>query len=178
MENTNMQKSISMEEHPEIPQHEGVRQVVGAFSGKNVSCAIVVSRFNMELTSKLADSAIQALCKHGVDRAKITVIWVPGAYEIPTIAGELAKNGRFDAIIALGVVVQGETQHAPLINQHIALALGRLSLDYSLPVIYEVISAHSIAQADDRCSGGENSRGWYAALAALEMVEVLKKIRN
>ncbi|MDD4734990.1 MAG: 6,7-dimethyl-8-ribityllumazine synthase [Kiritimatiellae bacterium] len=173
-----MKKEINMETALNVPSFEGIQQITGSFDGENVKCALVASRFNIELTSKLARYAVQALIEHGVKEADITLIWVPGAYEIPTIAGELAKNGHYDAILALGVVVQGETQHAQLINEHIALALGRMSIEYALPVIYEVISAASLAQAEERCTGEKKSRGWYAALAALEMVKVFQSIRK
>jgi len=161
-----------------LPSFEGIRQITGAPDGQQVKCALVVSRFNTELTALLARYAVQALLEHGVKKTDITLIWVPGAYEIPSIAAELARNGHYDAILALGVVIQGETQHAALINEHIASALGRIAMDYSLPVIYEVISAGSLAQAEERCAGEKNSRGWYAALAALEMVKVFKSIRK
>lgn len=167
-----------MDNISEVPYFDGTTQLTGSFDGYNIRCAIVVSRFNMDLTSKLAEYAVQSLTEHGVERSNITLAWVPGAYEIPTIVSELAQKKCYDAIIALGVVIQGETQHAQLINQHIALTLGRLSLDHSLPVIYEVISAGSMAQAAERCSGEKKSRGWYAALAALEMIELLRKIRK
>lgn len=173
-----MKKEINMDIIEHMPEFEGIRQITGSFDGEQIKCALVVSRFNMELTSMLAKYAVEALLEHGVKETDITVIWVPGAYEIPSIAAELARNGHYDAILALGVVIQGETQHAQLINEHIALALGRISMDYSLPVIYEVISAGSLAQAEARCAGEKNSRGWYAALAALEMVKVFKAIRK
>lgn len=173
-----MKKEINMDIIETVPAFEGIRQITGSFDGEQIKCALVVSRFNMELTSMLARYAVEALLEHGVKESDITVIWVPGAYEIPSIAAELARNGHYDAILALGVVVQGETQHAQLINEHIALALGRISMDYSLPVIYEVISAGSLDQAEARCSGEKKSRGWYAALAALEMVNVFKSIRK
>lgn len=173
-----MKKEINMDAIVDLTCFEGIKQITGSFDGEQVKCALVVSRFNIELTSKLARYAVQALIEHGVKESDITLIWVPGAYEIPAIAGELAKNGHYDAILALGVVVQGETQHAQLINEHIALALGRISMEYALPVIYEVISAGSLAQAEERCEGKEKSRGWYAALAALEMVKVFQSIRK
>ncbi len=172
-----MKKALVLDNLSEVPQYEGTVQIAGSLQGNGVRCAVVVSRFNMELTTALADAAVRSLLNHGVKASDINVAWVPGAYEIPTVVNELARKRAFDAIIALGVVIQGETQHAQLINQHIALSLGRLSLDYALPIIYEVISAQSIEQAVERCTG-ENSRGRYAALAALEMIETLKRIRN
>ena len=172
-----MKNALVLDNISEVPKYEGTVQVTGSLQGNGVRCAVVVSRFNMALTTALADSAVRSLLDHGVKASDITVAWVPGAYEIPTVACELARKGTFDAIVALGVVIQGETQHAQLINQHIALSLGRLSLDYALTVIYEVISAQSIEQAAERCTG-EGSRGRYAALAALEMIETLKHIRN
>lgn len=155
-----------------------VRQVVGCHAGEGLRCALVVSRFNQACTSLLAENAVAALLAHGVKHEDILVVWVPGAYEIPAVLAELMDRQDMDVGIALGVVIQGETQHAQLINQHIALALGQLGMQKRRPVVYEVISAQTPGQARARCEGGSSSRGWYAGLAALETAEVFRQLRS
>jgi 6,7-dimethyl-8-ribityllumazine synthase len=161
---------------PALP--DGVRQVVGEQKGGQVRCAIVVSRFNQDLTSQLAGSAVDALLSRGVAERDILVVWVPGAYEIPAVAAELIRREDIHAVIALGVVIQGQTQHAQLINEHIAQSLGRLALRHAKPVIYEVISALDIEHARARSAAGRESRGWYAGLAALETRHVFQQLRD
>jgi 6,7-dimethyl-8-ribityllumazine synthase len=157
---------------PDLP----VRQITGSYDAAGIRVAVIVSRFNQELTAQLAESAVSALLEQGADPEDVCVVWVPGAYEIPSVAARLLEQQQVDAVIALGVVIQGATQHAQLINQHIALALGNLSIEYDRPVIYEIISANSLEDAQARSAGGKESRGWYAGMAAIEMVQVFRSI--
>lgn len=153
-----------------------VEQITGDYDATGMKPVIIVSRFNQELTEQLAASAVDSLLEHGAAREDISVVWVPGAYEIPSVAAKLLKEQSPDAVIALGVVIQGATQHAQLINEHIALALGNLAVKYTKPVIYEIISANNIGDAEERSAGGRNSRGWYAGMAAVEMVHIFRKL--
>lgn len=171
-----MEKGVAMDAVLSVPvSDDDVRVIKGSYDGTGVRVAIIVARFNEELTSALLQSAIATLKDCHVEAEDISVIWVPGAFEIPAIAEQLAQMERHDAVIALGTVIQGETQHAQLINQHVALSLGQLSASYAMPVIYEVISAQTMDQAKARCLG-EDSKGRYAALAALEMVHVFEQL--
>jgi len=137
--------------------------------------AIVVSRFNEELTSQLAGDASRCLKENS---AGIKTYWVPGAYEIPVVANELAKSGTYDAIIALGVVVEGETPHAQMIGDSTGIALLDISREYGIPVINEIVGTRNWEQAVARCTSSQTSRGWYAAEAAIETAKVLKQIKD
>ena len=140
--------------------------------------AIVVSRFNEELTSQLANDAFQCLEKNGAKVPCIGKFEVPGAYEIPVLASELARSGKFDAIIALGVVVEGETPHAQMIGDSTGIALLDIARETGVPVINEIVGTRNWEQAVARCTSSETSRGWYAAEAAIETANLLKQIRE
>lgn len=140
--------------------------------------AIVVSRFNEELTSQLADDAFQCLEENGAGFPDIGKFEVPGAYEIPVVVSELAESGRYDAIIALGVVVEGETPHAQMIGDSTGIALLDIARETGVPVINEIVGTRNWEQAVARCTSSRTSRGWYAAEAAIETAQVLKTIRE
>lgn len=171
-------KEIQSVEESNAAADLSVRQFRGLLESDGFRYAIVVSRFNESLTSELLSNAVSCLREHGALDEEIEVVWVPGAYEIPSVVQQLAAKGRFDAVIALGVVIQGETQHAECINHSIAHALLDISRETSTPVIHEVVSAYSIAQAEARCCCGRKSRGWYAAEAAIEMVHVFRAVKR
>ncbi len=140
--------------------------------------AIVVSRFNEELTGQLAGDAVRCLEQHGADAADIETFRVPGAYEIPVVAGRLAASGRYDALIVLGVVVEGETQHAQMIIDSTGQAVLDISCRHDLPVINEIVGVRTWEQAVARCASSQQSRGWYAAEAAIETANILKMIKD
>ena len=145
---------------------------------RGLKFAVVVSRFNSELTEQLAADAIQCLEENGVAAADIEKFQVPGAYEIPVVVNELAKSGKYNALIALGVVVEGETPHAQMIGESTGIALLDIAREYSVPVINEIVGTRNWEQAVARCTRSRTSRGWYAAEAAIETANVLKKIRS
>jgi 6,7-dimethyl-8-ribityllumazine synthase len=140
--------------------------------------AVVVSRFNSELTDQLAADAVQCLERNGARTQNIKLVQVPGAYEIPVVAGVLAKTGAYDAVIALGVVVEGETPHAQMICDSTGIALLDIARETGVPVINEIVGTRNWEQAVARCSRGRTSRGWYAAEAAIETANVLKTIKG
>jgi 6,7-dimethyl-8-ribityllumazine synthase len=140
--------------------------------------ALVVSRFNAELTGQLAADAFQCLEENGADVPDIGKFEVPGAYEIPVVVNELARRGGYDAIIALGVVVEGETPHAQMIGDSTGIALLDIAREHGVPVINEIVGTRSWEQAVARCTRSRTSRGWYAAEAAIETANVLKKIQG
>ncbi|MBM4152510.1 MAG: 6,7-dimethyl-8-ribityllumazine synthase [Kiritimatiellaceae bacterium] len=140
--------------------------------------ALVVSRFNVELTDQLSADAVQCLKERGASPADIVVVQVPGAYEIPVVINELAKKGLYDAIIALGVVVEGETPHAQMIGDSTGIALLDIARECGVPVINEIVGTRNWSQAVARCSRSRTSRGWYAAEAAVEMAQVMKTIKG
>lgn len=154
----------------------GSRQVVGALDASGLRFGIVVSRFNDELTSELATSAYQCLIRYGAKPDTIDLVRVPGAYEIPVVAERMAASKRYDALIVLGVVVEGETQHAQMIIDTTGQSMLDIACRHQLPVINEIVGVRSWEQAEARCLGGENTRGWYAAEAAIETARVYKQI--
>ncbi len=150
--------------------------------------AIVVARFNESITSRLLDGAVSTLVAQGVADEMIDVAWVPGAFEIPTVASSLAETGRYCAVICLGAVIRGETTHDQQINRAVSLALTEIGLQTGLPVIFGILTCNTVDQAVAR-SGGQTAttgkdidesklgnKGVDAALAALEMVDLLSKL--
>jgi 6,7-dimethyl-8-ribityllumazine synthase len=141
---------------------------------KDMKFAIVVSRFNDFLTKQLLAGARDCLVRHGAADKDITAIWVPGANEIPIAAQHAAAGGKFDAVIALGAVVQGATPHANLINTQVSRSLSAMSLETKRPVINGVVCADNLEQAIERCGTKAGNKGWSAALAAIEMANLAK----
>ncbi|NNJ71187.1 MAG: 6,7-dimethyl-8-ribityllumazine synthase [Kiritimatiellales bacterium] len=154
----------------------GARQVLGTLDASGMRFGIVVARFNDELTDELARSACQCLEQHGAKPETIDVVRVPGAYEIPVVAEKMAAGKRYDALIVLGVVVEGETQHAQMIIDTTGQSILDIACRHQIPVINEIVGVRNWAQAKARCLGGENTRGWYAAEAAIETARVYKQL--
>lgn len=154
----------------------GAQQVVGSLDASGLRFGIVVSRFNDELTNALCRSAYHCLEKNGAVISTINVVRVPGAYEIPGVADQLAATGNYNALIVLGVVVEGETQHAQMIIDTTGQSLLDISCRHHIPIINEIVGARTWEQAEARCLGGENTRGWYAAEAAIETARVYQKL--
>lgn len=140
--------------------------------------AIVISRYNESITSKLLDGAVNTLTAAGVPDENIEVAWVPGAWEIPLLAAEAACGDRFAAVICLGAVIRGETTHDEHINRHVSLSLGQLSLETGVPVAFGVLTCNTLEQAIHRSGGNVGNKGEEAANAALEMVNLLAKLRE
>ena len=138
--------------------------------------AIVVSRYNETITSKLLDGALETLASHGVDDAGVVVAWVPGAWEIPLVAKRLVQTGDYAAVLCLGAVIRGETTHDQYINQQLSNSLGELAMDSGVPVAFGVLTCNSMEQAIHRAGGNVGNKGVECAEAALEMVHLLSQI--
>lgn len=138
---------------------------------------IVVSRFNDFLTKQLVGGAVDCIVRHGGDEEAITLVWVPGANEIPQVAQLLATGGSVDAVIALGAVVQGATPHADLINNQVSKSLSDLALRTGVPVVNGVVCAGNLEQAIERCGTKAGNKGWSAALAAIEMANLFDALK-
>ncbi len=138
--------------------------------------AIVVSRFNEQVTEKLLQGALDTLIRHGVSEDKISVARVPGAFEIPLAAGRLAQTGRFAAICCLGAVIQGETTHHEYINRQVAEGVMSVSRSTGVPVTFGILTCQTAQLALDRAGGKAGNKGREAALAAIEMVNLLQQI--
>ena len=155
-----------------------MKTISGDLQAKGLRIGIAVSRFNDLFTKSLLGAAVDGLTRHGVDEKDITVVWVPGAFELPVVLKQLAGSGRFNALIALGVVIQGATGHADIINKEVAAACSRIATESGVPVIDGVIGAQTLEQAMERSGTKHGNRGWSAAEAAIEMAVVLKKLSS
>ena len=153
-----------------------VKEVSGNLIGKGLKIAIVVSRFNDFFTKELVGGAIDCLVRHGVAEKDVTVVWVPGANELPFAVKKLAVKRGLDAVIALGVVIQGATPHADLINSQVARSLAGISLETRIPVINSVVCADNLEQAIERCGTKAGNKGWNGAQSAIEMANLCREM--
>jgi len=140
--------------------------------------AIVVSRFNDLITDRLLAGALDTLIRHGARDESVTVVHVPGSFEIPLAADRLVRTGKFAAVICLGAVIQGQTTHHEYINQQVAAGLAQASLSSGIPVTFGVLTCQSMEQAIDRAGGKAGNKGNEAALAAIEMISVLRQLND
>ncbi|MCL1888127.1 MAG: 6,7-dimethyl-8-ribityllumazine synthase [Kiritimatiellaeota bacterium] len=152
------------------------REINGNLTADGAAFAIVISRFNSIFTSQLFKGALDAIVRHGGREEDVTVVWVPGANEIPFVAARLAALKKHDAIIALGAVIQGATSHAELINSQVSKSLAKIGLDHGVPVLNGVVCAENIEQAVERSGSKAGNKGWDAACAAIEMVGVFRAL--
>ncbi|MBM3890243.1 MAG: 6,7-dimethyl-8-ribityllumazine synthase [Verrucomicrobia bacterium] len=146
------------------------------FTADGLRFAIVAARYNQRYADALVKHASRALRLAGAARDDIRVVRVPGAFEIPVVASRLAASGNYDALIALGVIIRGETAHADLIGTEITRALGTIALREELPVIHEVLLLNNEQQAHARCLDARHNRGTEAALTAIEMARLMKEL--
>lgn len=140
--------------------------------------AVVAARFNADITDALLAGAVATLAEHGVPEDHVSVVRVPGAFEIPITTKRLAATGRFEAIIALGAVVRGGTPHFEYVAGECARGLSRVALDEDVPVIFGVLTTDTEEQALDRAGGSEGNKGHEAAIAGLEMVTLLRRLQD
>ncbi len=139
--------------------------------------AIIVSRFNDLVTHRLLDGALETFRRHGAKEEQLTVVWAPGAFELPQLALHLASSKKFAAIVALGAVIQGETTHHDYINHQVAAGLMRTAQETGIPVLFGVLTCENLDQALNRAGGKAGNKGTEAALAAIEMVNTLKLLK-
>ena len=147
----------------------------GIYCGKELKIAIVASRFNEIITSKLIGGAQDCLVRHGVADDDITLAWVPGAYEIPLVAKKLAKSGNYDAIICVGAVIRGSTSHYDYVCAEVSKGIAAVSLETEIPVLFGVLTTDTIEQAIERAGTKAGNKGYDCAMSALELVHVLKE---
>ncbi|MEK7401384.1 MAG: 6,7-dimethyl-8-ribityllumazine synthase [Gemmatimonadota bacterium] len=151
-------------------------EYTGTPSGRGRRFAVVASKFNEEITSKLVAGAVDALVKHSVLQKEIDVVWVPGAWELPAAARRLLSMDRYDALVAVGAVVRGETPHFDYVAGEAARGLGRASAEYDRPIGFGVLTCDTMEQALERAGGAHGNKGWDAAMAALEMVDLFDRL--
>ncbi len=155
-----------------------MKEISAALDAKGLRIGIVVSRFNDFLTRQLKDGAIDCIVRHGGSDDAITLVWVPGANELPMAVEKLADRGSCDAIIALGAVVQGATPHATLINTQVSRALAAVASEKGLPVLNGVVCTDTLEQAIERSGTKAGNKGWNTALAAIEMANLYRLISD
>ena len=148
--------------------------IEGTLNAKGLRFAIVVSRFNDFINAKLLDGCLDALSRHGADDGKISIVRVPGSFEIPLMAKKLADSGNFDAIICLGAVIRGATPHFEYVSAEVTKGIAKVTLDSGIPVSFGILTTDNIEQAIERAGTKSGNKGWDAALAAVEMVNLLK----
>ena len=150
----------------------------GNLVGTGLKIGIVVARFNSFITEKLWAGAEDALHRHGVAEENIEIAWVPGAFEIPLIADQMAAKGNLDAIITLGTVIRGATPHFDYVCAEAAKGVASVSLKHGLPVLFGVLTVDTIEQAIERAGTKAGNKGWEAAVSAIEMANLQRALKK
>lgn len=148
----------------------------GALNAKGLTFGIVVSRFNEFFSKKLLEGALDCLGRHGAEEKNVTIAWVPGGFEIPLAAKRMACSEKYDAVIALGALIRGNTPHFDFIAAEVAKGLAATALETNRPIIFGVITTDTIEQAIERSGTKAGNKGFDAAMAAIEMVNLYKVI--
>ncbi|MCA8917948.1 MAG: 6,7-dimethyl-8-ribityllumazine synthase [Planctomycetes bacterium] len=152
------------------------RVIEGNLVAGDAKFAIVASRFNEFLVSKLVEGSLDAIQRHGGDAGKATLVWVPGAFELPLVAKKLAESGNYDAVICLGAVVRGSTPHFDYVAGEAAKGIGAVSLQTGVPCIFGVVTTDNLEQAIERCGTKMGNKGFEAAVGAIEMVNLFRSL--
>jgi len=152
------------------------RVIEGDLSVRDLRIACVAARFNEFVVEPLIRGAIDALKRHGLPEKQLEIVRVPGAFEIPIVARKLALSRRYDALIALGAVIRGDTPHFDYVAGECASGLGRIALESGVPVAFGVLTTDTVEQAMDRAGGKAGNKGADAALTAIEMVNLLRRL--
>ncbi|HEX5758152.1 MAG TPA: 6,7-dimethyl-8-ribityllumazine synthase [Thermoanaerobaculia bacterium] len=155
-----------------------IRETTGSLSGAGRRFGVVASRFNGRLVEPLIAGALDCLRRHGVEPKDIHLVRVPGAWEIPAALEELAAAGGADGLVALGVVIRGETAHFDYICAECSRGIAGVTARHRVPVGFGVLTCETTAQAEERAGGKAGNKGWEAALAALEMADLLSRLRD
>ena len=155
-----------------------MKKIEGMFEGKGLKVAIVASRFNEFITTKLVGGAEDCLLRHGVNADDIALAWVPGAFEIPLIASKMAKSGKYDAVICLGAVIRGATSHYDYVCSEVSKGVANVSLNSDIPVMFGVLTTDTIEQAIERAGTKAGNKGFECAEGAIEMVNLIRSIEK
>ncbi len=165
---------------PRVHSHKAsiamLRELQGQLKVDGQRFAIVVSRFNEFITSKLLAGAVDALKRHGGEEKNITCVHVPGAFELPFVAGKLARSGSYDAVICVGCVIRGQTPHFEYVSGEAARGIARVGLETGVPTTFGVITADTLEQAVERAGAKAGNKGADAAITAIELVNLLKQL--
>ena len=149
----------------------------GKVVAEGMKVGIVVARFNEFITSKLLSGAIDGLVRHDVNEDDVDVAWVPGAFEIPLVASKMAKSRKYDAVICLGAVIRGSTSHYDYVCYEVSKGIAAVSMENDIPVMFGVITTENIEQAIERSGSKAGNKGYECALGAIEMVNLIRKIK-
>ncbi len=152
------------------------RTYEGIFDGRNLRVAVIVGRFNETIGKQLLEGALDCLKRHQVADSDISIVWVPGAFEIPSVAKRIAASGEVDAIVCLGAVVRGQTAHFDYVAAHASNGIGAVALSSGLPVTNGILTTENTEQAMDRAGGKMGNKGAEAALAAIEMTNLFASL--
>lgn len=150
--------------------------IEGTLVSKGKKFAIIVARFNALISEKLLEGALDGLKRHGVKDNEITIAWVPGAHEIPLVAKKMAASKKYDAVIALGAVIRGSTAHFDYVAGNSARGVAQASMDTGVPVIFGVLTTDTIEQAIERAGTKSGNKGFDAAVAAIEMANLMEQL--
>lgn len=150
----------------------------GKLVSQNIRVGIVAARFNEFIVNKLVGGAMDALLRHDVREEDIDLAWVPGAFEIPLIAKKMAESGKYDAVICLGAVIRGATSHYDLVCNEAAKGIAHVSLGSGVPVLFGVVTTENIEQAIERAGSKAGNKGYDSAMAAIEMVNLVRAIEG
>lgn len=153
-----------------------VTTINGHLSAKGKKFAIIVGRFNEFISNKLLGGSIDCIVRHEGQESDITIVWVPGAFEIPLAAKKLAESKKYDSVICLGAVIRGATPHFDYVASEVSKGIAHVGLDTGVPVIFGVLTTDTIEQAVERAGTKAGNKGWDAALTAIEMVDLFSKI--
>ena len=148
----------------------------GKITAEGLRFAIIVSRFNDFISSKLVEGAMDALNRHGASEEKVSLVKVPGSFEIPLVAKRLAQAGKFDGIICLGAVIRGATPHFDYVAAEVSKGIATVAIETKTPVTFGVLTTDSLEQAIERAGSKSGNKGWDAAMAAMEMVNLLREL--
>ena len=151
-------------------------EIIGTLKGQEKRFAIVVSRFNDFITSRLLEGAVDCFARHGGDEKNLTVVRVPGSFEIPPTAAKLAKSGKYDAVICLGTIIRGATPHFDYVAAEAAKGVAQAAFATGVPVIFGILTTENIEQAVERAGTKSGNKGWDAMISALEMADLFGKL--
>jgi 6,7-dimethyl-8-ribityllumazine synthase len=154
------------------------KELRGSLKGQGLRVGVVVARFNEFITTKLLEGAKGALARHDVRDEDVTVAWVPGSFEIPLVARKMAESGRYDALVCLGAVIRGETGHYEHVAGEAAKGIARVSISTGVPVIFGVLTTDTVEQAINRAGGKQGNAGYQAAVAAIEMANLVRTLNE
>ncbi|MHC4471956.1 MAG: 6,7-dimethyl-8-ribityllumazine synthase [Planctomycetota bacterium] len=150
--------------------------IQGSYEGAGLKFGIVVSRFNEFVGEKLREGALDCLARHGVSEDDVTIVLVPGSFELPLVAKRMAASGSYDAVLCLGALIRGQTPHFDYIAAEATKGVAQASLDTGVPVLFGIVTADTLEQAIDRAGAKAGNKGYDAALAGLEMANLLKAL--